>query len=170
MNPDPPISENKNGRTKHTHQNTRAVLLVGTIVVGAFSFAAWYFLSPNTGFVTGAVTIDGKPLPGAQIIFLLDDGTAGPLLAASDKQGRYILHGPTVHGVPVGDYRILIEKWVITKSEAKAAKPGVETFEPADANKVNLVPSEYSDVNTTPMRAAVRRGSNEIMLQIKSRH
>ena len=58
--------------------------------------------------VTGTVTLDGKPLPGATVIFQPEDGSR-PSIGVTDESGRYELgYTQKVKGALVGKHRVSI--------------------------------------------------------------
>jgi len=137
-----------------------------SVAVVLLSIAAWYFLSPNTGTVSGAVTLDGKSLAGAQLVFLHDDPKASPLPAATADDGTYVLYGPTSAGVPVGKYKVVITKMV--RKDGKARPMGEEAVV-EQSEEINVVPAEYGDFAQTPLRPEVNRGANLIPFQLRSK-
>jgi len=69
--------------------------------------------------VTGKVTLDGKPLDGANIAFAPEPGNAYPAIGAdvTGAEGNYKLMTNGRSGLPPGKYKVAISK--------VAAKPGV---------------------------------------------
>lgn len=66
---------------------------------------------PELGFVTGAVKLDGKPLPGVIIIFKPEEGR--PATATTDSDGNYELtYRYGVKGAKIGPNTISFE-WPI---------------------------------------------------------
>ncbi len=110
------------------------------LVVGG---AAWLSgCGVPTGQVTGTVTWNQKPVPGAELIF---ESTADPkeqFFGRGDDQGKYHVGYRTLTGLPVGRYKVTIthftlpdgkplpggEKGNILRNEGKAV-PLVFTFE-----------------------------------------
>ena len=82
---------------------------------GALLLAAPFFClvgcggdtGPDRGEVTGRVTLDGKPLPGATVRFHPDQGRASS--GDTDDDGRYQLHYTMQKsGAMVGSHRVRI--------------------------------------------------------------
>lgn len=147
-----------------------SIVIVGAVVLAVLAFAIWYFLAPRTGFVSGIVTLDNAPLPGATLVFLREDAPAGPLLATTKADGSYNLHGPSSDGVPMGIYKVAINKLVRKdRKVVSALKDGAAAPEP-DVTMVELidvVPNDYNEVGRTPLRAIVGRGNNDIRFDMK---
>jgi hypothetical protein len=61
-----------------------------TVVALAFIFAGCGPSGPKIAYVTGRVTMDGKPLPNATIVFVPENGR--PAGAKTDADGRYVLN------------------------------------------------------------------------------
>jgi len=142
-----------------------------TLAVVVVSFLAWYLMSPNTGSVSGLVTLDGTALAGAEVVFIREDAPAGPLLAATGTDGRYGLHGPTNAGIDVGTYKVVISKLVPKQATTAPPKVGGEAFADSSdtSEKINLVPMEYSNRETTSLRVVVTRGVNDVPFRLKSK-
>ena len=47
---------------------------------------------PGLGRVTGTITMDGKPVPGALVAFEPVDGSAAPAMGRTDASGNYELY------------------------------------------------------------------------------
>jgi len=79
---------------------------------------------PQLGSVTGRVTLSGKPLEKADIVFLPDSGTP-PASARTDAEGRYVLaYKRGVMGGPVGQntVRISVSREVVRNPPKIAAR------------------------------------------------
>lgn len=106
---------------------------------------------PPTAPVTGTITLEGAPLPDAQVQFVPAPGTEGPpALAFTDASGRYELETAGVKGAIVGSHLVRIEA---------RAKPKDET----DTLPMLLTPERYADTATSGLTATVEaQKSNEI--------
>jgi hypothetical protein len=125
---------------------------------------------PPRAEVEGVVTLDGRPLPNVEVIFLPDPelGSTGPRAAAlTDAQGHYRLHSDRGQdGAVVGKYRVLI---VDNAARQRAPRPpqasGAEpppsafTLPPQGGKKASRVPVRYGSATATPLRSIeVKRG------------
>jgi hypothetical protein len=86
------------------------VLVSAALIAGCDS-------GPKLVPVTGKVTLDGKPLDGANIAFAPEPGNAVPIqgLDVTGAEGNYTLMANGRRGVPPGKYKV-----VISKVEAKS--------------------------------------------------
>jgi hypothetical protein len=91
--------------------------------------------------VTGTVTLDGKPLAGARVIFHLgDDQFVG---AKTGDDGKY-----KVKWVPTGIHKVTVELYKEGKS---------------------VLPARYSEEKWSALRVNVQGGENRIDLALNSR-
>jgi hypothetical protein len=113
--------------------------------------------------VEGIVTLDGKPVEAATVLFFREGGAGRPASGLTDAQG--IFHMTTFReddGALPGDYRV-----VVTKSPGREAptdeRPG-EDKEAAEHHrgiigienrKKTVLPSAYGDESTTMLRCRV---------------
>jgi hypothetical protein len=67
---------------------------------------------PKTVPVSGTVTLDGKPIPGAELICTPVKSTRGTGASGrTDQDGKYELHDRSgAKGAPAGEYRVSILK------------------------------------------------------------
>jgi hypothetical protein len=108
--------------------------------------------------VRGKVFFEGSPAPNAVVTFhLLNPQTkrftrAGDALTEAD--GGFTLSTYTANdGAPEGEYAVTVVWW-----------------DPADAGgwpERNLLPEHYGKPETTPFKAAVKAGANEVVLELK---
>jgi hypothetical protein len=114
---------------------------------------------PPLARVSGAVTLDGRPLPRGTVQFAPDSlkGTDGPTgIGQIDAQGRYEIETLGKRGAVVGSHVV-----------------GVVACEEVDLNQTSyapsLIPVGYNDPLTSGLTAEVVKGQrNEINLQLKS--
>jgi hypothetical protein len=108
--------------------------------------------------VRGQVLYEGKPTPGALVIFhpLNDPDPLAPrAIARVAADGSF---SPTTYGggdgAPEGEYAVTIS-WVIEIDQQTLPKE--EQKEPK-----NLVPDRYSKIGTSGMRIHIHKGPNEL--------
>jgi len=93
---------------------------------------------PELTIVTGTVTLDGNPLPGANVIFQPQQGKT--TFAMTDESGEYeLMYNQDVAGAVPGNYTVKITK------EKNPEEPGIE-----------LVPAKYNE--KTNLKADVKPG------------
>jgi len=104
--------------------------------------------------VTGKVTFNGNPVPGARIAFTWAEGkTRLRADAIVEADGTYRLSTYTAHdGAPAGEYKVTVVMW----------KPKDE----GDPD-VNLLPAVYATVDKTPLAAVVKEGINTFHFDLK---
>jgi hypothetical protein len=119
---------------------------------------------PERVEVEGVVTLDGKPLPNVEVVFLPDPerGSTGPRAAAlTDAEGRYHLRSDKGEdGAAVGKYRVLIvDNAARSMSPGKPAAlaGGADDAAPAAGGSIRKpgkkggrVPVRYGSVTATP--------------------
>lgn len=149
--------------------------LLATVLVG---LAAGCSRGPEFVEVAGVVTLDGKPLPEVEVVFLpnSEKGNKGPRAAAyTDKQGHYKLHCDQANrdGTVVGPTRVCIID--ITAVASLASMPGRrmpgELAAPdakAEQGKVSRVPADYKIPTRTPLHVDVQPGRQRLNFDIPS--
>ncbi len=60
--------------------------------------------------VTGTVTLDGTPVPGAQLVFVPADGAGQAASGITDDQGKYSLNCSAGQGALAGKYNVIVTK------------------------------------------------------------
>ena len=116
--------------------------------------------------VSGVVTLDGKPLAGAGIMFLPRGDTRGTgAMGMTDEAGRYTLKtdygGP---GTPEGEFAVTISKVVNRDGTPYIPNPDV-----AEAGERETLPGIYSDSMKTTLSAQVPKGGDTINFELKSK-
>jgi hypothetical protein len=104
---------------------------------------------PETFPVTGMVSLDGKPVAGASVMFNPKGGQGHGSVAVSDASGRYKLttFSPG-DGVVPGEYKVAITKTVLEKSESDSPMAG-------SGDPKNVLPTRYADDSTSGFKATV---------------
>jgi hypothetical protein len=115
--------------------------------------------------VEGKVVMGGKPLTGAQVLFV---PVAGGLEAGdvTDDEGKFQIKNPQKMGVVPGEYRVTVSK--------KDYPPGMKR---PDAHEMTMaltakmketLPARYTLQDKTPLRVTVPRGGkNDVVLEIE---
>lgn len=113
---------------------------------------------PELAPVSGVVTLDGKPLPEATVIF------GGVSRGITDAEGRYELSRGEKKGAPMGKQRVVIDKWVLPDGSLYTGD-----VSPLEADAKQLLPSKYSDEGASELTADVPAGGGTIDFDLKSR-
>jgi hypothetical protein len=116
--------------------------------------------------VSGTITLDGKPLSGAGIMFLPRGETRGTgAFGMADANGKYSLktdHGGA--GAPEGEYAVTISKVV-----NRDGTPYVPRPDAAEAGERETLPATYSDSMKTILTATIPKGGDTINFELKSK-
>jgi len=111
---------------------------------------------PTLAAVEGAVTLDGKPLGNAMVIFVPDAG-GRPATAQTTESGQYrLVYGPRAGGATLGRHRVGISKVVQGRRLSRAGVPDEE----AEHMPLELVPARYLEPGA--LTAEVVAGRNII--------
>jgi hypothetical protein len=111
--------------------------------------------------VTGTVTLRGKALPDASIIFSRADGKVNPR-GISDASGNFQLstYGNN-DGAPVGSYKVTVAVDLAKKDADGNLLP------PPEEGWKSPVPSKYSDPKLTDITKEVKEGGGPITIDLK---
>jgi hypothetical protein len=138
---------------------------------------------PKTYPVSGVVTHEGKPVDGATVTFLPMEGT-GSSIGLTDANGKYALStfNPS-DGAPAGQYKVSVVKWqggAPPPAPTGQIAPGEideATYAPpketpgggaaATTGPKNLLPAQYSNADSSGLRATVAEAENQIDLPLK---
>jgi hypothetical protein len=147
----------------HNGQASRLLALVLVVVAGC---GPKYPNLPAQYPVSGMVTLDGKPVTSAGIMFLPRGETRGTgAMAMTDGEGKYSLKteygGP---GAPEGEYAVTISKVVNRDGTPYVPKPDV-----AEAGERETLPGIYSDSMKTVLTATVPKGGKTIDFELKGK-
>ena len=87
------------------------------------------------GIVTGNVTLDGKPLADATVMFILEDDNAVLALGITDASGKYTLEEDAeVFSTPPGTYIVRISTYQPARADDDPPFPGAKERVPARYN------------------------------------
>ncbi len=147
--------------------NRTAIYLGAGVVVLVAGAGLVLLLSGSTeAHVTGQVTLDSQPVPGAQVVFLGEAAdNQAPLVTLADDQGNYRLVGNHGAGIPVGKYRVIVDKMAL----ADGTIPQGELLVQARARGLlrNVLPKAYEDRATTPLQFDIQAGGRTVHLELK---
>lgn len=121
----------------------------------------------DTQFVQGVVTNDGQPLKGAFVSFVPETEGEGmePASGYTDDTGNYKLSSVTGNpekGAVAGHYIVTVSCYEITVKKGKD-----EMGEEIDVSTQKLiVPEKYTKANTSPLKATVVKGENQLDFDI----
>ena len=114
---------------------------------------------PETGTVTGTVTLDGTPLAEALVIFQPESGRTSS--GTTDATGKYELdYTSTLKGAKLGKHTVSITTF-------KAPEGNLETKEAQKEVPKEKVPAQYN--KDTTLTAEVKAGENTIDFDLQSK-
>ncbi len=141
--------------------NQRLVL----VIVGAVAVACAIGIGCRSGIellpVSGVVTLDGKPVEQATVLFKPESGPVA--YGQTDSAGRFELTTAGRKGAVPGKHKVSITKTKVT---------GVGNDEMVDPEKVKtewIVPQKYTDPEQSGLTAEVARGKTSFEFQLKSK-
>jgi hypothetical protein len=110
---------------------------------------------PELSPVSGKITFEGKPVPGAKIVFIPanEDPKKPPETrpaAESDDAGNYSLMWDENEGAPPGNYKVIIMAFKQVDEEDDEVKPP------------SLIPERYSSPKLSGLKAVVKEDDNVI--------
>jgi hypothetical protein len=133
--------------------------------------------------VTGTVTLDGKPVPGAAVAFSPTDAKGRAASGLTDIDGKFKLTTMTSgDGALAGSYKVAITKNVggdsgpkedprnsgkkMTPEETKAMMEAVMKGKVVEGK--SEVPEKYTKADTSGLTAEVKSGENNFTFEMKS--
>ena len=126
------------------------------------------------GYVSGMVTLDGKPIAMATVSFYPESGRAS--VGKTDAEGNYVLcFSGSEKGAIIGQHRVTITTAYQASSSRVGATyddspPGeVKPNAPlAGQSRTELLPEIYTSRKSTELKADVASGSNSIDFDLSS--
>lgn len=111
----------------------------------------------NVGRVTGVVTLNGAPLPGAVVKFQ-PQPNGSPSAAVTDDSGRYTLrYTRDAEGAEIGEHLVSISTFSKGDPDAEPPRPAVP----------EQVPPHYNTQSS--LTASVKAGSNQFDFQLDAK-
>lgn len=126
--------------------------------------------------VTGTVTYQGSPLPGARVTFL-PEGKGGVAMGTTNSEGKFTLKTGAEAGVAAGNCKAtvimledsgssVLKKGMTPEDMQKLAMEGKLDAELKKQEK-SLIPTRYSKANESGLAFEVKKGSNDIPIELK---
>lgn len=122
--------------------------------------------------VTGLVTLDGKPVADAGVVFTPVSIEQGPSASGStDSEGKFVLMTNNRDGAVLGDHRVSI-----SKADPFGEVVSPEAFENADLIRKrglaiktkHFLPERYANVETSELLVTVKEEPNELNFELTS--
>jgi hypothetical protein len=126
---------------------------------------------PQFADVEGTITLNGRPLPDMEVVFLPDPevGTLGPPSSGyTDEKGHYqLVTNKGQRGAVVGTHRVCLRDLTtlptppLLDAEGNRERAGPQGAKPAP--KVSRVPASYSSSHQTPLRSIEVKPGGQIL-------
>ena len=113
--------------------------------------------------IKGTVTLDGKPLAGADVVFMPVD-PPGAFAGTTKEDGTYQLNGLAGKATCKGNCKVIISRML--KPDGSPVPPGEP---PAMSFAVESLPQRYSLANSTELSANVPDGGGAFNFDLKSK-
>jgi hypothetical protein len=139
------------------------LVLVGLIGCGSGSIA---LPVPPLHSVEGAVTLDGQPLAGAQVMLLPRGTTKGQgAYATTEDDGSFVLkYNSGDEGCPAGDYVVLV-----SKLQTRDGQPIPEGETAADVDAIDIVPPIYKDPEAPLNGIHISGPKSDLVIALRTR-
>ena len=121
---------------------------------------------PDLAPAAGTVTLDGKPLEGARLVFYLQGksvpGYMGSSIATTDAAGKYELTTNGQPGVAPGDYKVTIGQLLRKDGAPVEPEEGMDiTMLEMEGLAKQSLPAKYSDFETSELSVKVEKGQGK---------
>lgn len=113
----------------------------------------------------GTVTLDGKPLADATVVFLAREGESRQTSGTTDDTGQFSLAtGSGNEGAIPGEYDVLITKFVMP--DGSPVPPDVP---PMDVGATEALPPHYSSPSAMTLSATVPESGGDVVFDLLSK-
>ena len=102
--------------------------------------------------VTGTVEYNGKPLEQGTIVFYPDEGRSATGIIEDGEITEVTTYDPG-DGAPLGHVKVVV---------TSVDRPDADMYTP----KKSLIPDKYTQVQSTPLEATIKRGPNEVEFKL----
>jgi hypothetical protein len=122
---------------------------------------------PKTVPASGVVTLDGKPLDGAQVILVPDGPAATGAFGTTDSSGRFSLRAyDEKEGAIPGSYKVQVSKTIEVKLEGPAG-----SLDGGDPVRFDYaVPAKYTGAQTSGLTATIPdAGTTDLRFELTSK-
>jgi hypothetical protein len=100
--------------------------------------------------IAGKVTLDGKPLDGAAVVFFPEGPDAETIVGSTDADGQFIITPAAGNEIAYGKYKVIVSK----REELTQAQ--INAF----ITPKELLPPKYSDLAKTELTAEINSSSD----------
>lgn len=150
------------------------ICALGTILIaGCGSDDPWLSQQQATADAAGYVTLNGKPLPNASVVF--SPTTKGGIGATgfADEDGYFEVSAyPSKTGAVPGDYKVIVFSTTPATEKAEKFDPGEDSEHHQDGGEVtrmkNTVPAIYGKKETTTLTVSIPAdGNSDLKLDLQ---
>jgi hypothetical protein len=133
----------------------------GAALVGLLLAVCAAGCSRHPAKLSGAVTLDGAPLPTG--VISLSPARSGPSAYGEiTPDGRFELKTGSEKGLEPGEYVV-----TVAANAPGSSEPDPETGAPPPIRPL-ITPHKYADVSTSPLRITVKPGSQKLEIELSS--
>jgi hypothetical protein len=120
---------------------------------------------PETVPVSGRVTLDGRPVEGATVMFS-PEAEGRPATGTTDAEGNFTLKTfEPGDGALLGKHRVTVTK--VESSGVQADRDGLSgEIEPGGIQRTWIVPQHYSRAESSGLTVEVQPGMQPVELQL----
>jgi hypothetical protein len=105
------------------------------------------------------VTYQGKPLPGADVVFV-PDASGMPSIGRTNDQGKFTLSTTGLAGAPPGTHKVAVTAVRQKRPVSEAEAVGM-TSEQIAANHESVIPIKYNNLITSGLSATVSEDASD---------
>jgi hypothetical protein len=106
--------------------------------------------------LSGTVTLDGKPLDEAAVVFFPQEQEAETVVGQTDANGRFVITPAAGRSIAYGMYKVIVSK------REQPTQAQINAF----ITPKELLPAKYSDLAKTELVVKVASGA-DVDLQLK---
>ncbi|WP_425617819.1 carboxypeptidase-like regulatory domain-containing protein [Anatilimnocola sp. NA78] len=113
------------------------------------------------GPVSGVVTFDGKPVPGAMVLFQ-NEKLGVHMMARADETGRFVVQMANGAGLPLGEYQVAVSPPIQDHPLGPIAAP------PPGHDDYPNIPKRYRKTTTSKLKLTVGEQANSLDINMRS--
>ena len=160
------------------------VMILGTWLVGCKGSKS----GPSTEPVSGMVTLDGKPVAKANVVFVPDAQVSRPSASLTKQENTCSRRPIRKTARSIGSYKVTIAKVIVDRpmadldlsglSPEEADKAAMKAFYQSKAGKkigaqkiapaASEIPLKYNNIGSSGLKATVAKGPNTIDFPLTS--
>lgn len=133
--------------------------------------------------VEGVVTLDGKEVEGASVMFVPDNPKGQAASGSTDASGKFTLRTGNKNGAMPGTYKVIVTKTAAVQGvDPSKMKPGTPEYQKEMAKRMgaggpmgkpagpkNELPVKYASAEKTDLKITVPPPEKPVKLQLSSK-